>query len=48
MDRNEYMRNYRAKNRDKIKAINAKWWASNSDFIKLKKQLKKEQDESKI
>lgn len=34
-----YMRNYRANNKDKIKAINKKWWEANKDFIKLKKQL---------
>jgi hypothetical protein len=34
-----YMRNYRANNKDKIKAINKKWWEANKDFIKLKKEL---------
>ena len=37
--RNEYMRNWRANNKDKVKAINKKWWHANKDFIKLKKEL---------
>ena len=37
--RNEYMRNWRANNKDKVKAINHKWWHANKDFIKLKKEL---------
>ena len=37
--RNEYMRNWRANNNDKVKAINKKWWHENKDFIKLKKEL---------
>lgn len=32
-----YMREYRAKNKDKIKAINKKWWSENKEFLKLKK-----------
>lgn len=34
-----YMKEYRAKNKEKIKAINKKWWANNKEFLKLKKQL---------
>jgi len=34
-----YMREYRSKNKDKIKAINHKWWENNKEFIKLKKSL---------
>jgi hypothetical protein len=34
-----YMRNYRAKNKEKIKAINQKWWANNKEFLKLKREL---------
>ncbi len=34
-----YMRQYRLNNKEKIKAINKKWWEANKDFIKLKKQL---------
>jgi hypothetical protein len=26
-------------NKDKVKAINKKWWHANKDFIKLKKEL---------
>ena len=33
------MRNWRANNKDKVKAINKKWWRANKDFIKLKKEL---------
>lgn len=36
-----YMREYRLKNKEKIKAINQKWWESNKEFLKLKKQLNK-------
>lgn len=34
-----YMREYRLNNKDKIKAINQKWWEANKEFIKLKKSL---------
>ena len=34
-----YMREYRTNNKEKIKAINAKWWENNKDFLKLKKSL---------
>lgn len=34
-----YMREYRAKNKERIKIINAKWWANNKEFLKLKKEL---------
>ena len=34
-----YMREYRRKNKEKIKAINKKWWEANKEFIKLKKSL---------
>ena len=36
-------REYRAKNKEKIKAINAKWWSENKDFIKLKTMVKKQE-----
>jgi len=39
-ERASYMREYRAKNKDKIKAINAKWWQENKEFLKLKKICK--------
>ena len=35
----EYMRNYRANHKDKIKAINAKWWQNNKEFLKIKRAL---------
>ena len=38
-ERATYMREYRKNNKEKIKAINKKWWANNKDFIKLKKSL---------
>lgn len=38
-ERAEYMREYRAKNKERIKAINKKWWENNKEFIKLKKSL---------
>jgi hypothetical protein len=38
-----YMREYRANNKEKIKAINAKWWSENKDFIKLKTMVKKQE-----
>lgn len=34
-----YMKEYRANNKEKIKAINKKWWTNNKEFLKLKKQL---------
>ena len=34
-----YMREWRLNNKDKIKAINKKWWNENKEFIKLKKSL---------
>jgi len=34
-----YMKAYRAKNKERIKAINKKWWKNNKEFIKLKKSL---------
>ena len=34
-----YMREYRAKNKERIKIINQRWWANNKDFIKFKKLL---------
>lgn len=33
------MREWRAKNKEKIKAINKKWWKENKEFLKLKKSL---------
>ena len=38
-ERAAYMREYRAKNKERIKAINKKWWENNKDFLKLKKSL---------
>lgn len=32
-----YMREYRAKNKEKIKANNKKWWAGNKEYRELKK-----------
>ena len=40
MNSNEYMREWRANNKEKVKAINKKWWQENKDFLKLKKQIK--------
>jgi methionine salvage enolase-phosphatase E1 len=34
-----YMREYRAKNKERIKAINKKWWAENKKYRQLKKLL---------
>lgn len=34
-----YMREYRLNNKNKIKAINKKWWAENKEFLKIKKEL---------
>ena len=34
-----YMRKYRLNNKDKIKAINKKWWANNREYRQLKKSL---------
>ena len=34
-----YMREYRLNNKDKIKAINKKWWAENKEYRQLKKSL---------
>lgn len=42
MNSNEYMRDWRAKNKDKVKAINKKWWVENKEFLKLKRKLIKE------
>ena len=39
MNRNEYMRDWRAKNKEKVKAINKKWWAENKEFMKLKREI---------
>lgn len=39
MNSNEYMRIWRANNKDKIKAINKKWWLENREFLKLKRQI---------
>lgn len=39
MNSNEYMRVWREKNKDKVKAINKKWWSENKEFLKLKKQI---------
>lgn len=34
-----YMREYRAKNKERIKAINKKWWAENKEYRQLKKSI---------
>ena len=34
-----YMREYRAKNKERIKAINKKWRAENKEYRQLKKSL---------
>jgi hypothetical protein len=34
-----YMREYRANNKERIKAINKKWWANNKEYRQLKKTL---------
>ena len=39
MNSNEYMRIWRANNKDKIKAINKKWRLENREFIKLKREI---------
>ena len=38
-ERATYMREYRAKNKERIKAINKKWWAENKEYRQLKKSL---------
>ena len=38
-ERASYMREYRAKNKERIKAINKKWWAENKEYRQLKKSL---------
>jgi 2-polyprenyl-3-methyl-5-hydroxy-6-metoxy-1,4-benzoquinol methylase len=38
-ERATYMREYRAKNKERIKAINKKWWAENKEYRQLKKLL---------
>ena len=38
-ERATYMREYRAKNKERIKAINKKWWANNKEYRQLKKTL---------
>jgi len=38
-ERAAYMREYRAKNKERIKAINKKWWAENKEYRQLKKSL---------
>ena len=39
MNSNEYMREWRANNKEKVKAINKKWWQENKEFLKLKRQI---------
>ena len=34
-----YMREYRAKNKERIKIINQRWWAENKEYRQLKKLL---------
>ena len=34
-----YMREYRAKNKERIKVINKKWWAENKEYRQLKKSI---------
>jgi hypothetical protein len=38
-ERATYMREWRAKNKEKVKAINKKWWAENKEYRQLKKSL---------
>ena len=38
-ERATYMREYRAKNKERIKAINKKWWAENKKYRQLKKSI---------
>ena len=38
-ERAAYMREYRANNKERIKAINKKWWAENKEYRQLKKSL---------
>ena len=38
-ERAAYMREYRAKNKERIKAINKKWWTENKEYRQLKKLL---------
>ena len=38
-ERVAYMREYRVKNKERIKAINKKWWAENKEYRQLKKLL---------
>lgn len=42
MNRNEYMRLWRYKNKEKLKAINRKWYEENKEFMKLKRQILKQ------
>lgn len=39
---NEYYRKYRQEKKDRVREINAKWYASNKDFLRKKRNLKKE------
>ena len=34
-----YMREYRAKNKERIRIINQRWWAENKEYRQLKKLL---------
>lgn len=34
-----YMREYRLNNKERIKAINKKWWAGNKEYRQLKKSI---------
>jgi hypothetical protein len=38
-ERATYMREYRLNNKERIKAINKKWWAENKEYRQLKKLL---------
>lgn len=41
-ERAAYAKEWRAKNKDKIKIINKRWWANNKEFIKQQKKLRNE------
>ena len=38
-ERATYMREYRVKNKERIKIINQRWWAENKEYRQLKKSL---------
>lgn len=38
-ERATYMREWRANNKEKVKAINKKWWSENKEYRQLKKEI---------